>query len=152
LAQAVTAKLDVVLNLARPARRHLAASGAGRIVTVAAPTAREPDREMAAVSAARAAVASLTRSLALDLAADGILVNAVSVGLVDTARQRARYARSAVDEPYPAWLAAEVERRRVPLRRPGSAEEVARVVAFALSPALSYTTGSIIAARGGLPA
>jgi NAD(P)-dependent dehydrogenase (short-subunit alcohol dehydrogenase family) len=107
---------------------------------------------MAAVSAARAAVASLTRSLALDLAADGILVNAVSVGLVDTARQRARYEQSAVDVPYPAWLAAEVERRRVPLRRPGTAEEVARVVAFALSPAVSYTTGSMIAATGGLPA
>jgi NAD(P)-dependent dehydrogenase (short-subunit alcohol dehydrogenase family) len=59
----VTAKLDAVLNLVRSARRHLAASDAGRIVTVAAPTAREPDPEMAAVSAARAAVAvSLARS------------------------------------------------------------------------------------------
>jgi NAD(P)-dependent dehydrogenase (short-subunit alcohol dehydrogenase family) len=95
----VTAKLGAVLNLARSARRHLAASDAGRIVTVAAPTARDPDPAMAAVSAARAAVASLTRSLALDLTADGILVNAVSVGLVDTARQRARYERSAADVP-----------------------------------------------------
>jgi NAD(P)-dependent dehydrogenase (short-subunit alcohol dehydrogenase family) len=76
----------------------------GRFDTVAAPTAREPDPEMAAVSAARAAVASLTRSLALDLAADRILVNAVSVGLVDTARQRARYERATVDEPYPYGL------------------------------------------------
>jgi NAD(P)-dependent dehydrogenase (short-subunit alcohol dehydrogenase family) len=102
------------------------------------------------VSAARAAVANLTRTLALELADDGIAVNFVAVGLIDTARQRAQHAATCEERPYDEWLQAESQRRNVPYRRAGTAEEVARMVVFALSPALSYTTGSTLDVTGGI--
>jgi NAD(P)-dependent dehydrogenase (short-subunit alcohol dehydrogenase family) len=143
-------KIAGVLNVVRAARSHLAASGAARIVTVTAPTARHPDPNMAAVSAARAAIDNLTRALALELARDAIAVNAVAIGLVDTPRQRRRHRDDRADQPYESWLAREAERRQVPMRRAAVPDEVARVIVFALSPMLSYTTGSVFDATGGL--
>ncbi|MFQ5556517.1 MAG: SDR family NAD(P)-dependent oxidoreductase [Acidimicrobiales bacterium] len=83
-------KISGVMNLVRAACPELAAT-AGRIVTLTAPTARDPAPPMAAVSAGRASIASLTRSLALDLADEGIAGNSVSVGLIDTPLQRERH-------------------------------------------------------------
>ena len=48
-------------------------------------------------------------------------------------------------------MAAESERRRIPLGRPGTADEVAAAVTWLLSPISSYTTGSVIDVTGGLP-
>lgn len=105
---------------------------------------------MAAVSAGRAAIASLTRSLALDLVGDGIAVNAVSVGFIDTPRQRSRYDAEESPESYADWVANRVRGRAVPMNRAGTSDEVAALIVLALSPVLSYTTGSTLAATGGL--
>ncbi|MGP0108309.1 MAG: SDR family oxidoreductase [Acidimicrobiales bacterium] len=147
----VMGKLRGVLNLVAPARPHLRRSDGPRIVTLSAPTARDPDPGMAAISAGRAAVASLSRALALDLAGDGISVNAVAVGLIDTPRQHRRHHDVAPNIPYDDWLRGEADERRVPMRRPGSVADVALLVTLALSPALGFTTGSVLDATGGLP-
>lgn len=143
------AKVGGVLNVVRPAREHLRRSDGARIVTVTSPMARRSSPQMAAVSAARAAVANLTRSLALDLVAEGISVNSVAIGLIDTPRQEERHRLAGTEQSYGSWLQHEAEARGVPLGRPGTAVEVARVVVFALSPAMSYTTGSTLDATGG---
>jgi len=144
-------KLAGVLNVVRPARVHLARSDAARVVTITAPAARDPAPQMAAISAARAAVANLTRSLALELADEGIAVNAIAVGLIDTDRQRRRHRDAGVAAPYEEWLSAEADRRAVPLRGAGTPLDVARLIVFALSPALGYTTGAVLDATGGAP-
>lgn len=148
----ITGKVSSVLNVVKPAYEYLRLSDNPRVVTLTTPTATCPDTEMAAVSAARAAVSNLTRSLALDLAPDGILVNAVAVGLIDTPIQQDRHARAETGERYAVWLDREAARRRVPLGRAGRAAEVATLVLVALSPMLTYTTGSTFAVTGGLVA
>ncbi|MGI9501815.1 MAG: SDR family NAD(P)-dependent oxidoreductase, partial [Geminicoccaceae bacterium] len=77
----------------KPSVNHIAKSDAGRIVIMNSVTAKWPERGMAVVSAARAAVANLSQSLALDLADTGICVNVINIGVIDTDRQRARGTR-----------------------------------------------------------
>lgn len=142
-------KVSGVINLVRAARPHLAANS-GRVVTITAPTSRDPEPSMAAVSAGRAAIASLTRSLALDLVADGIAVNSVSVGFIDTPRQRSRHDADESATSYSDWVAQQVETRAIPMKRAGTSDEVAALIVLALAPILSYTTASTLAATGGL--
>jgi hypothetical protein len=96
----------------------------GRIVHVISAAGLVPLRGAAALSARQAALASLTRALAMELAPD-TLVNAVAAGL----------------DPRMASHAA--------LKRAGSAEEVARAALFLADPANTYTTGHVMAVDGG---
>jgi NAD(P)-dependent dehydrogenase (short-subunit alcohol dehydrogenase family) len=75
------AKVFGVLNPTRAAITYLAASDAPRIVNISGGTAREPNTDLLAVSAARAAVSNLTRGLAAEYAPLGVLVNTVSLGV-----------------------------------------------------------------------
>ena len=142
-------KVGSVLNLVTPALPALRRSDAGRVVVVNGVTAHAPEPGMAAVSAARAAVANLTRSLAVELAESGVLVNAISLGAIATDRQRARYETSGTSETFEAWSVAEADRRGVLLRRFGASHEVAPIAALLLSPLCSYVTGSSIDVSGG---
>jgi NAD(P)-dependent dehydrogenase (short-subunit alcohol dehydrogenase family) len=88
-------------------------------------------------SAAKAAVLCLTKTLAAEFAADGIRVNAVAPGIIET--------------PFLDQVPGIRERQaQLPLGRIGAPEEVASVVAFLLSPDASYLTGEIIDVNGGL--
>ncbi|WP_280437376.1 SDR family oxidoreductase [Nocardia carnea] len=142
-------KVTSVLNLVTPALPVLEASDAGRVVVVNGVTAHAPEVNMAAVSAARAAVANLARSLAVELAPSGILVNTISLGAIATDRQRARYEASGTTEAFADWCASEATRRGVLLGRLGTPQEVAPVAALLLSPLCSYVTGSSIDVSGG---
>lgn len=145
-------KVHSVLNLVRPAVPVLAGSDAGRIVVVNGVTGYAPEPTMAAVSAARAAVLNLSRSLAVALAPRGICVNVVNLGPISTDRQRARYDASGSTEPFDEWCRQDARRRGVLLGRLGRAEEVAPAVAFLLSPLASYLTASSVEVAGGLGA
>ena len=94
-----------------------------------------------AYAAAKAAMIGLTRTWALELAADGITVNAVAPGPIETALFRA-------NNP----VGSESERRylqRVPMGRVGNPDEVASVIAFLCSAEAGYITGQTIHVDGG---
>ena len=91
-------------------------------------------------SAAKAALTALTRNLAVHWAEDGIRVNAVAPGLIDTPMTAPMHA-------FPELLEAEVGRGV--LRRMGTPEEVAAAVMFLSSGASAFTTGSVLAVDGG---
>jgi NAD(P)-dependent dehydrogenase (short-subunit alcohol dehydrogenase family) len=91
-------------------------------------------------AATKGAVESFTLGLARELAADGIRVNAVAPGTVQTGIHAA-----AGDPERPARIAP-----RVPMRRVGAPEEVAEAVLWLVSDAASYTTGAVLRVTGGL--
>jgi len=110
----------------------------GRIVNVTATVGRGFPG-MAHTGAARAAVENLTRSLAVEWAAEGIRINAVAPG---------NNILSSGTEQYGAEL-REMARRATPLKRLGTPEEVARVIVFLASDANDFVTGSVYGIDGG---
>lgn len=139
-------KLASVLNLVEPAAELMTE---GAVVVMNGVTARAPDLDMAAVSAARAATASVAAMLARTLA-PRIRVNTVNLGAIRTERQHAKHENSGTSLDFAAWEAEEARRRGIPLARFGSPEEVAPVVAMLLSPRSSYVVGATVDVSGGL--
>jgi NAD(P)-dependent dehydrogenase (short-subunit alcohol dehydrogenase family) len=117
----------------------MAARGGGSIVNITTMAAEFGMVGAAAYGASKAALVELTRTWAAEFAANNIRVNAVSPGPTTTEGTTEAMGHDGV-----AQVGA-----TVPLNRPATAEEIARVVAFAASPRASYVTGAIIAADGG---
>lgn len=124
-------------------------SDAPSIVNVNALLAVQPESRLISTSAARAGVLNLSKSLSVEWAADGIRVNSVCLGLIDTGQWARRYQESGSSLDYQAWQAELARDRRIPLGRLGRADEVANVVAFLLSPMSSYMTGAAVDVAGG---
>jgi len=136
------------LNLVNAALPYLLKSDSGRIVIINATTSEFPDPQMAAVSASRAALAQIAKLLAAELASNQICVNTINLGVIDTARQIARYQASQSNLPYQDWLKSEAQRRNIPFNRLGKPTEVAPAVLFLLSPLSSYTTATTLNLTG----
>jgi 3alpha(or 20beta)-hydroxysteroid dehydrogenase len=99
--------------------------------------------------ASKHAVIGLTRSAALEAAAYGVRVNAIAPGYIDTRMLRALDAAASPDDPE---AARERRNQQVPMRRTGSADEVARLVLWLFGDDSSYVTGSVQVIDGGLMA
>ncbi|MBS7546195.1 SDR family NAD(P)-dependent oxidoreductase [Ancylobacter oerskovii] len=130
--------------LAKAALPHLRRTR-GTIVNLSSTLARKPVPGFSAYCASKAALEQLTRSWALELAPDGIRVNAVASGPVETDFLRERMGFS--DEEVAAIKAREVE--MIPLGRRGVPEDVARWVVALADPSADWITGQIIGVDGG---
>jgi len=121
----------------------------GAIVNLTTIIADQPFANMSVYCASKAAVLALTRSWAQELAPEGIRVNAVSPGPIETPM----FSSEKLGIPVPAveQLAASVL-GMIPLKRFGKPEEVAQVIAFLASPASSYVSGAQYTVGGGMEA
>jgi NAD(P)-dependent dehydrogenase (short-subunit alcohol dehydrogenase family) len=136
----------VELNLIGPvlcartaARAMIRARSGGRIVHVTSVHEREPLRFASAYSAAKAGLGMASRVMALELAGQGVTVNAVAPGHIATPMT----GKAGLDP-------ATIELPQIPVGRPGGPDEVAAVIAFLVSDAARYVTGTSILVDGGL--
>jgi NAD(P)-dependent dehydrogenase (short-subunit alcohol dehydrogenase family) len=138
-----------VLNPLNAALPHLRASGNASVVNINAVLAKQPETALMTTSAARAGILNLSTSLSKELAPDGIRVNSVCLGLIDTGQWTRRHAAADSGRTYEDWQAELAADRGIALGRLGRAEEVAYAVVTLLSPLASYITGTSIDVCGG---
>ncbi|HEY5914160.1 MAG TPA: SDR family oxidoreductase [Verrucomicrobiae bacterium] len=123
-------------------------SGGGRIIHITSIHGERVEKGLSAYAMAKAALNQYCRNLALELAPQGILVNAIAPGFVDTEMSRTA---DGANELETAWFRANyVEGHHLPLKRAGRPEEIAGVAAFLAGPDATYLTGQVITVDGGL--
>ena len=127
--------------------RAMTATGGGSIVNVASRTALAGVPTMAIYGASKGAMLSLTRSAAIELAAEGIRVNAVAPGLTRTALVETWLAEQPERAEFEATVAA-----TIPQRRFAEPVEVVSAILFLASDAASYITGATLCVDGGFTA
>lgn len=134
--------MDVNINgpfyLCRAVIPHMRGRGYGRIVNIASVAGKEGNPNMAAYSASKAALIGLTKSMAKEVAAEGICINAVSPAVIRT---------KILEQLTPEQVAYMVA--RIPMKRTGQPEEVAAVVHFLASRECSFVTGQCYDVSGG---
>ena len=142
-------KLFAAIRCARLCVPPMRRVGGGRIVNIMNTGAKAPAARSLPTSVSRAAGLALTKALSKELAPDGILVNAICLGLVKSGQWERRWAR----EGRPGTLESFYERlareRDIPLGRIGEAEELGALVAFLASAQAAFITGVAINFDGG---
>lgn len=129
--------------MCRAGLRVMKASGRGAIVNFGSIWGDLGSAGVAAYCASKGAVHNLTRALAMDHAADGIRVNAVCPGEVNTPMLQSERAEAVTDQLLTAIAAT------VPMGRLADPDEIARVVCFLASDAASYMTGALVSVDAG---
>jgi 3-oxoacyl-[acyl-carrier protein] reductase len=112
--------------------------GYGRIVNIASIAGKEGNPNMSAYSASKGAVIALTKSMAKEVATQGICINSVTPAVIRT---------NILDQVSPEQIAYMTA--RIPMGRTGEPEEIAAVVHFLASPDCSFVTGQCYDASGG---
>lgn len=143
-------KTDIGVNLLGPflvikgALPHLRAAGGGTIVNVSSGLALRPTEGRTAYGASKGGLITMSKAIAADLAPEGIRVNVVCPGLIDTPILR--------DASHGSLFTPEVKQRLIDrrlIRRMGEAREVADAIAFLTSHESSFMTASVLAVDGG---
>ena len=127
-----------------------AVHGDAAIVCANSLLARQPEPHMVATSAARAGLLNLVRSMATEFAPQGVRVNGILIGLIESGQWRRRFdAREDKSQDWPAWSGQLAKDKHIPMGRLGLPMEAARALVFLASPPSSYTTGAHIDISGG---
>jgi 2-dehydro-3-deoxy-L-rhamnonate dehydrogenase (NAD+) len=137
-ARVIDVDLSAVFYCCRAAVRVMLGQGAGRIVNIASIAGKEGNPTLVPYSSAKAGVIGLTKALAKEVAARGILVNAVAPAVIGTELLK-QMEQSTVD-----FLIS-----KIPMGRVGTPEEVAALVAWLASDQCSFSTGAVYDLSGG---
>lgn len=121
----------------------------GSILTVTSTSIKEPIDQLLLSNVLRSGVASLVKSLSRDLAAEGIRINNLVPGRIDTARVRVLDQIAAKNGGISVEQHREAQELAIPAGRYGTIEEFGAAAAFLLSEAASYITGSTLVVDGG---
>ena len=140
LEAAVALLLVSAVRLTNLCLRHLRKSDAGRIVNIESSSVREPIENLALSNAVRPGVIGWAKTLARELGPEGITVNNIAVGRIETERLAESFKQRSRAESM----------NEIPLKRFGSPRELANVVCFLASSQASYVTGTTIPVDGGL--
>ena len=124
-------------NVTQPLLLPMLRTRWGRIVSVSSVSALVGNRGQVNYSAAKGALHSATKSLALEVASRGVTVNAIAPGIIDAGMGPAAFDRETIE-------------RLVPMKRAGTVAEVADLVGFLCSDRAAYITGQVIAIDGGI--
>jgi 3-oxoacyl-[acyl-carrier protein] reductase len=136
-ASVIDVSLNGFFNVTQPLLMPMVRQRWGRIVNMSSVTALAGNRGQVNYAAAKSALHGTTRALALELASRGITVNAVAPGII---------ASPMADKVFDADRIAQL----VPMKRAGTPDEVADLVAFLASEKAGYITGQIISINGGM--
>lgn len=134
----VSVNLTGAFSLSRAVLPRMAHRGYGRLVHISSTAGKEGSAMMTAYSAAKAGILGLVKALAREYATTGVTVNAIAPGTIDT--------------PLIAAMSDEEKaqkKRLIPMGRFGQPEEAAHLIGFVISPAASFTTGSVFDLSGG---
>ncbi|GAA4984068.1 SDR family NAD(P)-dependent oxidoreductase [Yinghuangia aomiensis] len=141
--QVVDVNLNGVFHCIQAVLPDMTDAGWGRIVNISSSSAHSGQPFMTHYVAAKSAVNGLTKALALELGPQGITVNAVPPGFIDTPMLRRSEARNLLGGTIDDHIA------RTPVRRAGRPEDIAAACAFLVSEEAGYITGQILGVNGG---
>ncbi len=139
----IAVNLTGTFTCVQAALPDMLAGGWGRIITISSSSAQSGAPNMAHYAASKGGVIALTKSLAVDLARNGITVNTIPPSLVDTPMARA--AEAAGDFP-----GVDLVGPMVPVGRAGTPADIAAACSFLCSDGGSYITGQVIGVNGGM--
>ncbi|MBO0904236.1 SDR family NAD(P)-dependent oxidoreductase [Jiella sonneratiae] len=143
----MSVNLDGTFLMCREVVRHMAGRGSGKIVNVASWLAKSGMAGHGPYSASKFGMIGLTQSLAKEVAAQGICVNAVCPGAIDHTRMREE---ADLQSEQRGLLPARARIDTIPMGRLGEPEDVAGVILFLLSSDADYMTGQAVNVTGGL--
>jgi 3-oxoacyl-[acyl-carrier protein] reductase len=136
-ARVIDVSLNGFFNVTQPLLMPMARTRWGRIINISSVAGLTGNRGQTNYAAAKAGLHGATKSLALEFASRGVTVNAVAPGIIATDMSEGVFT-------------AEMIERLVPMKRLGTPEDVAGVVAFLASDAAGYISGQIISVNGGM--
>lgn len=138
-----TIEVNIMGNfwLTQAAVSHMRTIGGGRIINVASVNGLRPGAFQGIYSMTKAAVISMTKTLAMELAGDNIQVNAIAPGLIKTKFAQAIWDNESLHEGVVG---------RTPMGRIGEPDEIAGIAMYLASPASSFATGQVFVVDGGI--
>lgn len=145
--ETMAVNVESMFVLAKLVAPHMIERRYGRMVNVSSVQAQAAEPVVGAYAASKGAINAWSRSLAVDLAEYGILVNVVAPGCIRTEMSVINGVDETTTPMFQEWY---VKQRKIPLGRPGNSDEVAGAIEFLCGDSCTYITGQTLVVDGGL--